>query len=51
MRQNRAEKIFDWLRNITNSAGIRLATKKFGGGTARVDKIRRGGTRRRRRGL
>ena len=23
------QKIFDWLRNITNSAGIRLATKKI----------------------
>jgi len=30
VRQNCAEKIFGWLTNITNSAGIRLA-KTFGG--------------------
>ena len=28
-----------WLRNITNSAGIRLATNKFGGGAAPVTKF------------
>jgi len=45
-----SKKIFGWLRNITNSAGIRLAAKKFGRGAAQVNKIRRGGARRRRRG-
>jgi len=35
--RNCAEKIFGWLKNITNSAGIRLATKKFGSGTAQVN--------------
>jgi len=30
MRQNCAEKIFGWLKNITNSAGIQLAAKHFG---------------------
>jgi len=35
----------------TNSAGIRLSSKKIGGGAARVNKIRRGGGRRRRKGL
>jgi len=45
------KKTFGWLRNITYSAGIRLAAKKFGGGAAHVNKIRRGGARRRRRGL
>jgi len=45
------KKIFGWLRNITNSTGIRLAAKKFGGGVAQVNKIWRGGARRRRRGL
>ena len=51
VRRNCAEKIFGWLKNITNSAGIRLAAKKFGGGAAQVNKIWCGGARRRRRGL
>jgi len=48
---NSAGKIFGWLRNITNSAGIRLSRKKFGSGAAHVKIIRRGGAWRRRRGL
>jgi len=43
--------MFGWLRNITNSAGIRLVANEFGGGAAQVNKIRRGGARRRRMGL
>jgi len=45
------KKIFGCLRNITNSAGLRLATKKFGGGVAQVNKIWRGGARWRHMGL
>jgi len=45
VRRNCAEKIFGWLRNITNSAGTRLAEKQFGGGMEQVNKIWCGGAR------
>jgi hypothetical protein len=44
-------KIFGWLIPFKFSAGIRLSRKKFGGGAAHTQIFRRGGWRRRRRGL
>jgi len=49
---NLRRKTFGWLERLKNSAGIRLSHKKFGGGAAAAClKIRRGGWRRRLRGL
>jgi len=43
LRRNCAEKVFGWLTSFTNSAGIRLSHKNYGGGAALSIKCRRGG--------
>jgi len=48
---NMRRKIFGWLERLKNSAGIRLSHKKIWRRRGACVKIRRGGWRRRLRGL
>jgi len=43
LRRYCAEKVLGWLTSFTNSAGIRLSHKNYGGGAAFAIKFRRGG--------